>query len=523
MEKKLYWNITGILFIVCALFMGWFNYSNFDKGLVMNDEAYYLMHFRDFRDMITIDATNYFRIFQIFYTDNIYHFRIITFALVNLSSWLLFFLAAKYFRLRIHPVLFGFLGVCINFLSWHGTIIVLNQYHGNILLMNLGLSCLILFGMYKKHFLLLISGLFLALIFFDGIPHALAIGPVVLFILINYWKKQRSAIYFFFGGLVLGITFYFTFIQSISSYISQLEYIKIYKHFHRKQHPIRFYAFWFAQVIGFVFVPLAVFITYYHKNVLRKKEMLDKIILIFGGLLIVLSFFFSNLYMLYFFLGLLLYRFFLEPVLLEEKTLVAVLWLVPFGLAFGSGFYFHIRGGMYQIYFFLALNTILLKIYSLRLYLIYLASFLWGVIVYPQFIHEKGWKDFVYTEQTVPVEINGNILYLDAKRKKDIEDLRPYLQNQENVVYSKNNLTGYLYILNAKAPVPYYFTLKDYIKFMMEKQGKTPDDYIYIENDEYPFSISDLNPMKFVKRPENYTKVKAGRFTLYLPEHFQKK
>ncbi|MEI7486496.1 MAG: hypothetical protein WCJ72_03645 [Chryseobacterium sp.] len=101
--------------------------------------------------------------------------------------------------------------------------------------------------------------------------------------------------------------------------------------------------------------------------------------------------------------------------------------------------------------------------------------------------------------------------------------LRPYLEDQKNIIYSSNHLIGYLYILNAKPPIYYYFTLKDYIKFIMEKEHKTPDDYIYIESNDYPFSPKEIVPLKFVNHPEKYKVVKTGRFTLYLPSDYQKK
>jgi hypothetical protein len=82
---------------------------------------------------------------------------------------------------------------------------------------------------------------------------------------------------------------------------------------------------------------------------------------------------------------------------------------------------------------------------------------------------------------------------------------------------------GYLYILDASPPIYYYFTLKDYVKFIIKKVNKTPDDFIYIESNDYPFYSKEIVPLKFVSHPEKYKVVKAGRFTLYLPSNYQKK
>ncbi|MFP3591683.1 hypothetical protein [Chryseobacterium sp. SIMBA_038] len=525
MEKKLYWNAVGFIFLLGALFMGYFVYSNLNKGFIMNDEAYYLVHFRDFNKIITVDATNYFRIFQVFYTDNIYHFRLITYALLNVSSYLLFFLVGKYYKLKISPFLFGVLGLCMNFLTWPATIVALNQYHGNTILINISLSCMMLFLLYRKSLFILISGFILGIFLFDGVPHTITIIPITAYLLYNFWKKDKKVIFLFGGGILLGILFYFSFIESFSTFVKQLEYIEIYKRFHRKQHPIRFYFYWAAQVIGFIVIPLTLFLYLINKYLVKTKKtnILDYILLGAGILIALTSFYYQNLHIHYVFLGLLVYRFFLGDSSSEAKTFLLVLFFVPFGLAFGSGFYFHIRGGMYQIYFFLALNIILIKLYPLKSYLIYIITFSIYIIMYPSFIHDKGWKDFVYTEQTEKVKINGYDLYLDKKRKSEIEELRPYLQNQQNVIYSSNHLMGYLYILNAKPPIYYYFTLKAYISFIIEKEGKKPDDFIYLESTDYLFSPKEFIPLKFVSHPEKYKVVKTGKFTLYLPSDYQKK
>ena len=520
MQKTIIYQLTGALFLITALYLGYLIYPNLDKGLIMNDEAYYLMHFRDYKEMITIDSTNYFRIFQLFYTDNIHHFRIITYVFLNLSSYLLFFLAAKWFKISINPFLFGLLGLCLNFLTWPPSNIVLNQYHGNTILMNLVLSSVMAYLLWHQRTLLVAAGFFSGIMLFNGIPHTLALGPVVFFLLYNYWRKNKLVIFLFFAGILIAILYYFTFIQSISHFISQLEYLNIYKQFHRKQHPVRFYLYWIGYVVGWLILPLSLSIFFIQKFIRNKKFVLDRILIVLAVVAVIISFFSSNIYVKYYLGGLLFYRFVLTQDNMLKKGFTAMLMLIPFGLAFGSGFYFHMRGNLYQIYLFLAISLIILTVFPFKYFGIYLAFFAWPVLNFHNYLYEKGWKDFVFAEQNSPVEINGHTLYLDVKRKIDLDHLRPYLRNQPDVIYSKNNLAGYLYILNAKAPVPYYFTLKDYIKYMMDRQKKSPDDFIYIESDEHPFSVTDLHPMEFVQNPAKFRKIQTGRFTLFLPENY---
>jgi hypothetical protein len=523
MEKKIYWNIWSFLFFAGALFAGFLVYSNLDKGLIFNDEVFYLFHFREFKNIITVDATNFFRIFQPFYTDNIYHFRIITYLLLNASTFLLFFFTAKFFKLKMNPFLLGFLGITYNFIAWPASNIVLHQYIGNTILVNFSLLFLLISIHYKKKYLLVASGFFLGILLFDGIPHVTVFVPIGLFLLFIFGRNEKPKILLFALGVLLAIVYYFVAVQSFSNFISQLEYLKIYQTFHIKQHPKSFFFYWFAKVIGFIFLPAFLICGAVYRFSGNKIKNLDIILtVLLGGYLLSLLFFPSG-YFNYFFLLVLLFRFFLSEKTAKEKAFIATFFLIPFCLSFGSGAYFGIRSAVYSIYYILSLVIIISTIYPLRIYAIFVIIYLSGLYSFPDFTKTKDWKDFIFAEQNVPVQINGHPIYLDKYRNKDIEDLRPYLLNQSKVIYSNNHLMGYLFILNAKPPLPYYFTLKKYVLFYMEKNGDSPDDYIYLESDDYPFSPKEFVPLGFVKYPDKYQTVQAGRFTLYLPQNFQKK
>ena len=523
MEKKISWNLAGLVFLFGAIFAGYFVYSNLNKGLIFNDEAYYLLHFRDFQKVITVDASNFFRIFQPFYTDNIFHFRVITYLLLNSTTFLLFFLAAKYFVLKIHPILIGSLGILFNFISWGATNIVLHQYIGNKVLTNLSLCFLLLYLLNRKSFLLIFSGFFLGILMFDGIPHVTIFLPVGLFLLLNFWKIERKNILYFGIGVLIAVLVYFTFIQKFSDFVSQLEYLKIYQQFHTKQHPKSFFFYWFAKVLGLIFFPgiLAIFLI--HRFARNRIKSINNLIWIVAFITILSLFFYPFVYLNYLLLLLLLYRYWLSENSFAYKTFLTLLFLTQFCLAFGSGAYFEGRSGQYFIYFILTIVVILSSLYDFRYFLAFVIYCVFQVALLPDFVHTKGWKDFVFTEQTEPVKINGHDLLLDKKRKNDIEDLRPFLQNQPKVIYSNNHLVGYLYILDAYPPIPYYFTLKKYVKFILDKKGDQPDDYIYLESNDYPFSPKEIIPLQFVNHPENFRVVKSGRFTLYLPKNFQEK
>lgn len=522
MEKSLHWNIVGFLFLAGALFAGFLVYTNLDKGLIFNDEAYYLFHFREYKNILTVDASNFFRIFQVFYTDNIYHFRLITYVVLNISTFLLFYFASRYFRLKTHPILIGFLGIVINFLSWSAINIVLQQYIGNTILVNLFLTFLIIALHTKKSYWLISSGFFLGFVLFDGIPHASVFLPIGLFLFYLFWRNEKKNILFFSLGALVAIAIYFGCIQSFSDFIYQLEYLKIYQQFHTKQHPKSFYLFWLAKVLGFVFIPGVICCLAIQHWVEDKIKFLDILIAISAIATLFSYILHPFIYIDYFLLFLLIFRYILSDNNKEKKSILVMLFCIPFCLAFGSGAYFDIRGGQYFLYYILAMVILLNTLFPVKYYWIFAVVIWVQIITTTKNFQNKGWKDFIFTEQTHPVNINGYPLYLDKGREKDIEDLRPYIQNQQKVIYSSNHLMGYLYILNASPPIPYYFTLKEYVKFIIEKKGDQPDDYIYLESNDYPFYPKEIVPLKFVAHPEKYQVIKTGRFTIYLPANFEK-
>ncbi|WP_415325244.1 hypothetical protein [Chryseobacterium sp. MMS23-Vi53] len=518
-----YENIVSWIFVIGALFTGFIVYSNLDKGFIFNDEAFYLFLYKDHESLPTVDSTNFYRIFKFLFTENIYKFRLITYGLLNISTFIFYFLASKYYKLKVSPFFIGILGITINFFTWGISNIAIHQYIGNTILINISLSLLLIYLIYRKLFPLIISGFCLGILLFNGIPHTIVVIPIGAFLFINFWKKDKRPVFYIIAGGLLGIVFYFTFIESFSKFVSQFEWIKYYKEFHTKQHPKRFFIFWILKVVGFIFIPAGMLIGYLHKFSKNKIQQLNYILMILAVIFVISTLFYPIIFINYVLLALLIFRYFLEDISLEKKTMLVVFSLIPFALSFGSGAYFEARGNLYDIYYYIALVAIILSLYNIRFYSIFISLFIFQCLIFPDRLKDKGWKDFVFVEQTEKVNVNGSDLYLDKGRKKDIEDLRPYLENQPNVIYSSNHLMGYLYILNAKPPIYYYFTLKNYISFIIKKVGKTPDDYIYIESNDYPFYPKEIVPLKFVRNPEKYKVVKTGRFTLYLPSNFQKK
>ena len=529
LEKIDVQKLLAVIIVIAAVFIGYITYANLDKGFIFNDEAYYLSYYKNKGEILSFDRTNYFRIFEFLYTPDLYQFRINTITTLALSNVLLFFCVFKYFKITKYSLFFSLIGAFIAFSTWSMTNLALQQYIGNTILVNIGLSLMLIAFLLKKRIILIISGFVLSFILFDGNTHIVVLIPISIFLWLLEKEYRKLNVLYYLVGLFAGIIVYFTFLDTVSHFFSQFKFLEEYLTFHRKQHSRTFMVLWFVYLFLNATVPvlIALFLLYKNKYSEKSIKIFDKILAGIGVLALISQFFLEEqVYIaLIVFTHLLVLRFWLlKEEALQNKYLIILLLVIPYGLTFGSQTWFHIRLHVYVVYYFLIILICFLKLYRSNLWILgYAISIIFVTVTFPSRLTDKGWKDFVFKEQTEKVKINGFDLYLDKGRKKDLEDLRPYLENQPNVIYSSNHLMGYLYILNANPPIYYYFTLKDYIDFIIKKIGKTRDDYIYIESDDYPFYPKEIVPLQFVKHPENYQKVQAGRFTLYLPKNFQKK
>jgi len=515
------------VFIIGSLLLAYLTYANLDKGFIFNDEAYYLSYYKNKGESLSFDRTNFFRIFRFLYTPNVYHFRIISITTLVLSNFLLCFSVFKYLNLKNNIFILSLLGILIGFESWSISNLIIHQYIGNTILVNTGVSLILISLITKRQIVQVLGGFVLAFVLFNGNSHSIVIAPIFVFIILCDLKRWKANIMWFSTGLILGILIYFTFLDTLDNFIDQFRFLKDYLGFHKKQHSKTFMVFWCIYLFlnGILPSVITFFILWRSKFSESSVKVLDKVLAVIGMITLGLFIFSSSWYIFSFilFAHLLAVRFWASKTESKEnKYLIILILIIPYCLAFGSQTWFHLRLPVYKYYYFLLIFICLIRLYKNILWMSgYLVAVSLMIIAFPDTLHIKGWKDFIFTEQTEKVKVNGYDLYLDKQRKKDIEDLRPYLQNQSNVIYSSNHLIGYLYILDANPPIYYYFPLKDYMHYIIKKLNKTPDDYIYIESNDYPFSPKEFVPLKFVNHPEHYKVIKTGRFTLYLPSQLK--
>ncbi|WP_223558146.1 hypothetical protein [Chryseobacterium lathyri] len=517
------------VFAAGAVLLAYLTYANLDKGFIFNDEAYYLSYYKNKGESLSFDRTNFFRIFKFLYTPNIYHFRIISITTLVLSNFLLCFSVFRYLNLKGNIFIVSLLGIFLGFESWAISNLIIHQYIGNTILVNTGVSLILISLMTQKQVIQVLAGFVLSFVLFNGNSHSIVIAPIFVFIILCDLKRWKANTIWFLAGFITGIIVYFTFLDTLDNFIYQFRFLKDYLGFHKKQHSKTFMVFWCIYLFLNAVLPAAIayFLLWKSRFSENSVKILDKVLAVIGIITLGLFICSSEYYIFAFivFTHLLVVRFWTSKTeSRENKYLVLLILIIPYCLAFGSQTWFHLRLPAYKYYYFVLIFICLIRLYKNILWISgYLLAVSFMIYRFPDTLKTKGWKDFIFTEQTEKVKVNGYDLYLDKQRKKDIEDLRPYLQNQSNVIYSSNHLIGYLYILDAHPPIFYYFPLKDYMHYIIKKVGKTPDDYIYLESNDYPFSPKEFVPLKFVNHPEQYKVIKAGRFTLYLPSQYQKK
>ncbi|EJL67647.1 hypothetical protein [Chryseobacterium populi] len=517
-----------IVFLIGTVFLACLTYHHLDKGFIFNDEAYYLSYYKNKGESLSFDRTNFFRIFRFLYTPNIYHFRIISITTLVLSNFLLCCTIFKYLKFDNSLFFYSLIGIFIGFESWNISNLIIQQYIGNTILVNVGISLMLISLIIKKKFILTLSGFVLSFILFNGNSHVVVIIPILIFFIVSDSENRKSNLLYLFSGYIIGVIVYFTFLDTLDNFVFQFKFLKEYLSFHRKQHSRTFIVLWCVYLFLNAILPTAIayFFLWEAKFSENSIKTLNKLIALLGILTILLLCLKYEFYLfsLILFTHILALRFWIEKnETLKNKYVIILLLIIPYCLAFGSQTWFHLRLNAYKLYYFLLIFICLMRLYKNNLWVAgYLIKISIMIFVFPDVLKDKGWKDFVFTEQTEKVKVNGYPLYLDKQRKKDLDILHPYLQNQPDVIYSSNHLMGYLYILDASPPIYYYFELKDYIRFIIKKTGKTPDDFIYFESIDYPFNPKEIVPLQFVDHPENYKIVKTGRFTLYLPSKYKK-
>ncbi|WP_449399772.1 hypothetical protein [Chryseobacterium wanjuense] len=118
------------------------------------------------------------------------------------------------------------MGIFIGFESWNINNLIIQQYIGNTILVNIGVSLMLASMIVRKQFLIILSGFVLSFVLFNGNSHSIIIFPILAFFAVSDTKNRKSNFLYFFMGFTAGIVVYFTFLDTFDNFIYQFKFLK---------------------------------------------------------------------------------------------------------------------------------------------------------------------------------------------------------------------------------------------------------------------------------------------------------
>ena len=515
--------IIGISIIFFKFFLA-------NKGLVIDDEAWFLLLIRDLPSGDS--PTQFHKLFFNVFNGDIYQLRI-SYIFLEIVSFLIFstglyyFFKDKYDLKKVH--IFIFFTLTLIGYSIFSLPICNIPYYANLNKTLLPLSIgFFLFSIYKfkqnkKHFYLLYySGLIVGFQPFIMIT-TITIYLCFLLLIFYYFDKQKikHCIYYCLG-IITSISIYFVFIEN-PIHFWENEILVNFKSYsssnYTEKHGILPILRWLSVTIKYIIfnctLPAIGIIGIRYLlpflNHIQKRAFF--LLLALSG---VLFFYFEiikgeheyasmNLFIAAFIFSM------IDVFIVNNKDkhiipITLFIFILPLLLSIGTDVDYKIRAtdyiGMYFPFIFI-----------LQLHLNPKKKLVFSVILFCYFVNycsmyfRTNWGQFKYSEQKVDVQlldIDQN-LKLNDLNTSNLKQLKPYFTENETVVVSHKNLNGTCYLLNLKM-VSYDFKLIPYKVIERINNTYKKDTLKMIETTYSKFDTSfigdvqKLTPFKFFKK-----------------------
>lgn len=473
--------LLPVLYAVISLLL---KFWQADKGLVMSDEAWYLLLLKDRPENM---GTCFYMYFHNVFKGSIYVVRITSVFLYLLGSSIyslglyLFFKDRLRLSLKNFYLIWAFASIALFsgvFLLWL-CYFSLNQI---ALFLSTGL---VLTGTQSKirwisDICFFLSGLFLGTLFFIMITNILIILFVVLLVYLIAGSKWRN-ILFIMTGIISSLVVYFLCCDDFFRYFDELNSGISSTITSTEKHGLTGLLKWSKDT--FIYLVVDVFtgaiLLYCLVSFLINKDsrfssskikiVLFLVVVFLIKLKSILSHdpfgFPSVTPFLVIYICLILFRILeIRPFQYKDIFLFIYIFFIPLFLSFGTDTQFELRSIMYIP--FLLPVIYLLILYQRRYFCLFYFAFLMLVSVY--FIHHmrsysrNNYFNIIYTEQTNPLQrigINQKIC-MDQKKFEILRQARNEINPGDYMVISKITMWGYVYLLDAK-PVSYYFWIDE--------------------------------------------------------------
>ncbi len=482
------WTVSSILLVAVLTVVVW----SLDKGMIFSDEAYFV--FRTMPGIEKLGDSYWNIIYSPFILDNYVHTKYLLIFLTISTAYLMGYSAAAYLKFSISPGLIGIWCVITQFAFFSPTGITPNHSSINLLIFNLVIASLSFYLLYKKNIFLFILGFFLSCLTFVFITSNIFIVPLLIFLfLLDKNKFWKNTLFIVLGGLTL-YSIYFIFLQSPQEFYSGI--LKAIDSFnYEKAYSPSGSLIWHKILIWQSIIPLiliGIASLKYSRNPWIYYPMWISIIiyliyLIFNAVTHKYSLFPLN--SIYFLSGLIII--YALKYKICTKTYFAILLIIlPYCASFGTDVQFYYKS-IFYFPFILVGSLFLGSSVKSKLGDNLLIGFLLITIVasltfftYP---FRPAWAGgYKLIDQNREYEFKGTKLFFDSQRYENLNEAKPYLQGEQNVLVSHPDLWGYVLILDAK-PLFYYFEFNDYTLKYIEENQIPKKNLLLLEDKKYPF------------------------------------
>ena len=511
-EKLIYFSVVW-LFIILGLY-----FYFIDKSFYFADEAFYLLSLDP--DIYKIEASQWGNLYSFLYFDNLIIDKVIFTAIQLLSvtffsitATRLFFNKKRYYwSIAIATIASMYLLVGPNAMSVPyyitlGTVVSL-----------IATSFLFLFFNYRYRFSLYLSG------FFIGVLPFLMITTVPTFLLflalLWFYDKKLKSLLFFSSGIASFFIFYFLVIQSPSDFLFKFKEVYLFMQADNS-HGILGILVWCAKIfVDKIALGLFFLVYYYTNKKYNFKKWLTVLTCIFFIIwmciilvdFIFLSSFLSNTRVFYF----LAFALLIEgrhSIEFKKNILIIFLLILPFFALLGTNLPFFIRTKLYFPFIFIALVFLIKFVRNKIVIISFSLSIIVCSIMYissPFRFNREGFKGIEQNQKFT--SLKGTI-YLDKERLKMLEEVKPYIENKNNVIVSHPLLHGLVYLLNGKPPFLFFTPYKATETFLIENEYDYKS-YILIDYKKFPFHNKFLDNVT-KETIHNFNKIETENFIIY--------
>ena len=526
-------SFIGLLIILVKLLL-------LDKGLVMDDEAWFLLLMRDLPT--GGDApTQFYKLFNNIFNGNIFSIRL-SFLFFEVICYSVFSLGVfTYFKnqLNFKPLhFFIILSVTVIGNAIFSLPICNIPYYANLnktlLPFSIGIFLLGInqFKNNKKHlWVIFFSGVIIGFQPFIMIT-TITVYPLFYFLIYYYFRKKNVKVFLIYNlGILTSIGFYFTIIESPFHFINEeiMPNMTAYSSSdYNEKHGILPIIRWIFVTLEYIFFDCLLlalgFIAFIYiqpkLNNIQKK-------LAYGIIILASCVFYyfdvikgeheyssMNLFIALF-LFLIIDNLYIKKEFIESTPIIVTILVLPFLLSIGTDVDFKIRATDYIGTYF-TLIFILSYAYKKKINIIFSSIILLYFINYLSMYYRDNWGQFRYSDQKFSLKeigVNQN-LFLDKVNYTNLKLLKPYFKKNEKVVVSHKNINASIYLLDVKM-ISYDFKLNPFKVIQRINKTLNQDTLKLVETSYYPFETDFLDDIE-KKSNYNLNKIKpVGIYNIY--------